>query len=257
MRRLIIGLAVVLFGVGQTQAELVIDYDTTIDYRIDEDVSIIAATSANQPTIVSFAEGAELHGVLTIHDDGTAYISGGSFSNEILASESSTVHVSGGVFDLPDDDDDDDPTIRFGTAHISGGVFTVDILRISGGNISGGVFAVDDYFGARNVSISGGVFVTDDFLVSHADISGGSFAAVSDLQMASTTIYGTGFNYGYGPIAEPGGRLTGILRNGDPIDVHVEIEDDDIVILAVPEPSTLAMLACGLIGLLWWRRRRL
>ena len=70
--------------------------------------------------------------------------------------------------------------------------------------------------------------------------------------------HGTDFNYPYGPVPDSWGTLTGTLKNGDPIDVLFSVWSNASMVLAVPEPSSLTLLAMGAVGLLAyaWHRRR-
>jgi len=79
------------------------------------------------------------------------------------------------------------------------------------------------------------------------------------------TIFGTGFNFGYGDYGTGnwtnGTTLTGTLADGTAFDNHVDIHQSATVTLAapvtaVPEPSSIAMFGIGALGLFGYGRRR-
>ena len=47
---------------------------------------------------------------------------------------------------------------------------------------------------------------------------------------APPTVYGTGFNYAYGRIPHSSGRLTGVLQNGDPINVPFRVASNGAIV---------------------------
>ncbi len=71
MKRLAWGVVVVcvLSCIGRAGAELSIDYSTTIDYDIDDDVTIVEGANPDPPTTVEFAAGSAIAGRLNVHDD--------------------------------------------------------------------------------------------------------------------------------------------------------------------------------------------
>ncbi len=73
---------------------------------------------------------------------------------------------------------------------------------------------------------------------------------------STVTFVGSGFNYPYGEIPDGSGSLTGTLANGDPIDVWFDVDGDASIVLAVPEPSSIALLATAAFGLMGCARRR-
>jgi len=79
------------------------------------------------------------------------------------------------------------------------------------------------------------------------------------------TIFGTGFNFGYGVYADGDpldlATLTGTLADGTAFDNDVYIYSTATVTLAapataVPEPSSIAMFGIGALGLFGYGRRR-
>lgn len=109
---------------------------------------------------------------------------------------------------------------------------------ITAGTIWGGVGSSD---WGNNVEISGGII--------HGNLQAGDSATI--------TIKGTGFNYNYGRIPLESGHLTGTLANGDPISVDFFLSEANPngIILAIPEPTTIAMLGLGgLIYLREWKK---
>jgi hypothetical protein len=67
-------------------------------------------------------------------------------------------------------------------------------------------------------------------------------------------IYGTGFNYPYGPIIDISGTLTGTLRSGESINWDFDRQDAASIYL-IPAPGALVLGSLG-VGLLSWLRRR-
>ena len=83
--------------------------------------------------------------------------------------------------------------------------------------------------------------------------------AVNDF--ATLTVRGSGFAVDgspvpYGPLVATSGTLSGVLASGDLIN-NPFIRDAATaqIVLALPEPTTALLLACGLVGLGGRRRR--
>lgn len=251
---------VLVLGLGRAGAEVVIDYDTTIDYPVDEEVRIIAGGNPNPPTVVELAEpavfngtvrvfdssivnirGAELHGhdenSLVAYDASTVNLYWGRIEAELTAVGSSTVNVYGGYVDDADTGGSAIVNIYAGWV---GGPNATDLCTVNvfGGDIDG-VRATD----SGTVNIRGGNILQE--------VRAGAGFGVHD---GVVTLYGTGFNYPYGPIPDRSGTLTGVLADGNSIDVPFEIYSDASIVLA-PEPASILLLSVAAVGLLARRRR--
>ena len=142
----------------------------------------------------------------------------------------------------------------------SGGTVT-----ITGGNISAaGTESIAVWSGSGNVTIYGGNFSTtpacfgirlDGGTIS---ILGGSFSFPNPsegivVDGGTLNIYGSNFNYPYGPISARGGTLTGILADGESIDISFARSNGSIVL--IPEPTSAAVVAVGCVAVAATRRR--
>ena len=253
----------VLFGVTQLKAEIVIDYDTTIDYSINELVRIIEGV--DPPTTVEIVEPAYIDGYVDIYQSSIVNISGGTIddptgveSRYMRAYDSSIVNVSGGrlfglkayhnslvnvtdgYFDSGDISVRDSATINF-FGGLTEALGTNDFSTL---NVFGGVVEKISSEDSSTVNVFGGTIREFDL---------GEGAPASTL----VTIRGSGFNYDYGPIPDAAGTLTGTLANGDSIDATFVISSGSSIVLApIPEPSTIILLMTGAFGLLGYRIRR-
>ena len=116
-------------------------------------------------------------------------------------------------------------------------------LELSGGSLDGYLYL----YNAAQAFISGGI-ITDRIQ------SGQKDDTVIDTSVI--TIYGTGFNYPYGPILDVTGILTGTLLNGDPINNEFRIYDNASIILAIPEPASVFFFVGGICAFLRKRSGR-
>lgn len=220
MKRFALTLVVLTLLGGRQAKSVTIDHDTVIDYRISDHLAVVDGSTS---TIVDIVPGASLEYV-DVYDTSTVNFHGGSIWGDLFANDSSTVNVYGGEVD------DDVVGEDFGTVNVFGGELGDD-LRASGSS------TVNLFGGSVPVIWAGGVTGMHD---------------------AVLTIEGSGFNFPYGPITESSGTLTGTLANGDPLNASFKIFSNASIVLAVPEPSSVALLATAAFGLVacMWRRRR-
>ncbi len=94
-----------------------------------------------------------------------------------------------------------------------------------------------------------------------ADISGGSFSMVGAFGTSSITFRGYDFQASDGLLLDGDevlgtGTLTGKWFDGTPWSIPIDYHDVGATILAVPEPTTISLLALGGVTLMRSRRRR-
>ena len=233
---------------GQATAE-VIDYDTTIDYTIEEEIGVFEGANPNPPTIVNVVEPATIGG--------------------IAAADSSVVNVYGGrIVSTGDDADEAVIATDTGVVNFFGGevISNFEALATFGHgtiNVYDGLFRswVDaEEYGTINIfggSFEGPIIAGDTEAQIH--IHGGNIPRLEVGEWCQMTVYGTGFNYPYGPIPDDAGVLTGVLSNGQAINAEFNIDktysENVSIVLAMPEPSTFAMLATSAVGLFFMVRR--
>jgi hypothetical protein len=228
-------------------ADYIIDYDTTIDYTIIPDVSIVEGTNPNPPTIVDIVEPAVLDG------------------DRITVKDSSILNVYGGNLDLGDDGVEaiDSSTVNFfgGEIFDEVGAYGHSTINVYDGLFRGHHFSAEEW-GTLNIfggTIEAEIHATEKEGQVH--IHGGNILRLEVGEWCQITVYGTGFNYPYGPIPDNAGVLTGVLASGQPINAEFNIDktysEDVSIVLAVPEPSTLVMLATSAVGLSFVVRRHL
>jgi hypothetical protein len=117
-------------------------------------------------------------------------------------------------------------------------------MEVSGGYIGQYVDA-----GVSTVTITGGII--DSYFIANGtvDMSGGEIAGVINIGAYGTmTIYGSGFNYPFGPIPDAAGTLTGTLLNGNPINNSFTIGPQAAIVL-IPEPAMLLLIGRSRPGL--------
>jgi hypothetical protein len=131
----------------------------------------------------------------------------------------------------------------------SGMVIGGGTVNLYGGSVHGGTafyaFGIDVEGGTLNVyggNIQGGNSVSFGL-----PLEVGSYSRVN--------IYGSGFNFGYGPVNQTGGVLTGVLDDGSPLKMlFTQFSPGEIVL--VPEPAAAGLVTLGLLALLGRRSRK-
>ena len=197
---------------------LQLDDSTSIDSRVYGDLHAFNGPLGSSPTVVELTEPAYVKGSIETFGSSTVTISGGYVSHA-SAYDTGTLNLLGGSVE---------------------GLRGCDSSTV---NMLGG--DVGDYVSAQDSSV--------------VNISGGHiYEGLYAKDAGIITIAGSGFNYPYGEIPDPSGWLTGTLANGDPIGNGFDIYGDASIVLAVPEPSSVALLATAAFGLAAcvWRRRR-
>ncbi len=155
-------------------------------------------------------------------------------------------------------------------------------VTINGGTFTGGNGTQSHALtanGDNQVTITGGTFIGGEGILSaaiHANsgglielfggsISDGTGVNSNGLVVSSSpseiSIYGSDFNYGFGPIAPTSGTLMGILSDGSPLDVSfLRSGGGQINLISqphfIPEPSTLLLAILGSLLLGRFTRRR-
>ena len=218
-----------------------------IYYAIGEDVRVFNSYEGN-PTIVNLVPGGMLTGGI-VDDDSSVFVLGGASREQLRAFHNATITVSSGSIN-----------------GLSG--YNDSQISLSGGEVGNYV----EMSGSSRFELSGGsldgffhVFERAQAFVSGGIITGRIEAGVNDgFHTSVITIYGTGFNYPYGPIDIPKvydehyeyfyatGTLTGTLLNGDPINIGFRIYDNASIVL-IPEPASLLLMGLG--GLLIRKRK--
>lgn len=201
----------------------------------------------------------------------------------IEASSTSVVNINGGTVLAANGSDNSETCVgievsSFSVANINtgkveaanGGGESDDCIGIeafsnSVANINGG--SIDTFAGGGNSQITLGI---EAFSNSTVNINGGTFdtalgggssdttEGIEALSNSTVNVYGTGFNYPLGPINDLSGDITGTLANGNSVNLTFTQQNAGEIVLqaAVPEPSTWAMTAAGVGGLLMFRKRR-
>ncbi|HEY1683980.1 MAG TPA: PEP-CTERM sorting domain-containing protein [Tepidisphaeraceae bacterium] len=136
-------------------------------------------------------------------------------------------------------------------------LFAGDILTVTGGTIQSNTNA-SAIFSRGLVDIYAGTIQTDGTAILNqggtVKIYGGTITGTGNgeinNEIGTIDIYGTSFNYPFGPISADLGSLVGTLSNGSPIDTTFDRADSaPIVLIRLPEPGSLALIAlgCGLL----------
>jgi hypothetical protein len=284
---ILLGAALALAAGGQAGAVVVIDFDTTIDYEINEEVEIIEGTNPTPPTVVGVAAGGGFADAVRVYDSSILNMPSG-YASMIYAYDTSTVTLASGWTSVLETYGAAEANVEAGCNDIFAyGTSTVNLLDGAMGEIwsaeenstlnfyagdveylhvndSGklNVFGGKASFTARDsgtVNVIGGDgHGVDAYDASKVSISGGVIQGIvagwtSETHTCVVTIEGSGFNYPYGAIADASGTLTGTLADGTAIDCPFETHGGASIVL-VPEPAALSLLALGALAML--RRRR-
>jgi hypothetical protein len=245
-----------LFGAGLAMADyIVIDRDTIIDYTIEPDgdehpirtIGIFDGTNPDPPTIVDVVEPADIRRDVDVGDSSVLNVYGGRITateNGIEAFDESVVNFFGG---------------EVIGVHEAFGAYGNSTINVYEGLFRGHSVEAE---AAGTINIFGGAFETQIYTseVAQVHIHGGSISRLEIAETSWITVYGTGFNYPYGPISDDAGVLTGVLSDGQPINAEFRIDrtfsEDVSVVLAVPESSTLVLMTTSAVGLSVIARRR-
>ena len=222
-----------------------------IDYHINEDVWVDYERRYKRTTL-NILDGASIGSIISLEyrleafEDSNIKMFGGSV-DWLWAHDYSQVTFSGGSVDWLTATDDSQVTVSGGSVDwlmapdrsqvtVSGGsigdLWASSYRQV---NISGGSLNGLRARGTCQVDISGGIIG-----------GGGQIDGIMAADNCTVTVFGSNFNYGYGPIQDSHGILTGILLNADPLNAHFEIWDDAKIVL-VPEPATLLLLSLGAV----------
>lgn len=219
---------------AHAEAQNIIDFNTTIDYHVDElDVSVITGMNPNPPTVVHIVDPADLDEDLLVFDSSIVYISGGDVCENAAFYDTSKVYMSGGSIS------DNIHLYDRSQFFISGTTNELDVLRthdrsritMTGGG-AGNLIAGDESL----IRISGGDLNDNRGFP-------GEITLLAE-NAATIVVRGSEFNYPRGPISENLGLLSGRLASGESILATFEIRDSGTILL-VPEPSSI-MLAVAL-----------
>ncbi len=223
-----------IFDDGQTHN---IDYDV---HKIDGNQDVwVKNSSSGQKTTVNLLSGGSIKSTLSAFGNSEVNILGGGIGIGLGSRDYSQVSVSGG-------------SIHNFAARDNSQVF-----------VSGGRILSLYTYNSSQVEISGGTIDSDLHSegISQVNIFGGHIGG--DIKLTEEgiiTIYGNDFALngvavGAGTFgAGEGGRLTGLLATGDPINNIINFYSDDSRLILVPEPATLFLL--GLCAVMVRRKCR-
>jgi len=166
-------------------------------------------------------------------------ISGGTTMGDVVAWETAILRVEGGDLSLMRSAGDATATLDGGNVAENLEAFSQSSLVMLSGTVGGDARTA----GTGYLEIRGG------------EIVGGLVA----LETSTIAVVGEDFNLPMGDISTLTGTLTGVLADGTPLSINFgRASTASIVLLPIPEPSTLILFTVGAVGLLgWgWRRKR-
>jgi hypothetical protein len=219
-----------------------IESDTILDGpTADGPIEIIRGANP-APTVVTILDPADIDTDIVVLDDSALTIVGGQLQSFRAHAISQVTIVGGQITAASTATDSSQVAIVGGEMNDFYHALGASQTTITGG-LLWGVQASDAAF----VQIVGGQF--SDLLpaVQNAlEVSGGG----------TILIHGTGFNYPAGAIPDASGVLTGTFASGEPIALRFNITQGGSIQLAVPEPSSIALIGLGLAGAIYCQRRR-
>jgi hypothetical protein len=171
---------------------------------------------------VEILEG-NIGGELRVHDYSKITISDGSINSSLIANDNCNIIINGGAI---------------GTIGRDVHSYNDSKIVMTGGTLSNHLYTHNN----SEVTLRGGSIVYDLYTNDDSKvlISGGSIGRkINPKYNSGITILGWGFNYGYGYITDPSGRLVGILANGDSIDVDFIREGNGTILLVQPSISDI------------------
>lgn len=191
-------------------------------------------------TAVAVVDPAEF-GWLRVYDASSVSLEGGT-GQVVSAGDQSSIVIDGGIVNFISITDQASLVLESG-GHRLGPDSYFSVFGDATATILGGIVADSglDVGERGHVAIFGGQFLTLDGDPPGRWTIGGE---------GVVTVHGSGFAVdgvpvAIGPVTVPGGRLTGILESGEPLDVAFGV-GASATLLLVPEPSLALLLAGGL-----------